>query len=189
MQFEILTELQILVEVQPLSPLDLQHTHTHTQFQVILSGDPLNLLFIKDRFTFDLKRSVRCHMKGRFCLVCCNNFACWYKISSSFQSCSLCVALLSGILRKEHFPFKRNIHLHCLNETIPASALALKDPLITSELKLDHLNKFKNNKVIASMNKKGNPVKWTQKFKDFIYLWTLYFRLTISIYYIVWYNT
>lgn len=51
MQFEILTELQILVEVQPLSPLDLQHTHTH--FQVILSGDPLNLLFITDRFTFD----------------------------------------------------------------------------------------------------------------------------------------
>lgn len=53
MQFEILTELQILVEVQPLSPLDLQHTHTHTHFQVILSGDPLNLLFITDRFTFD----------------------------------------------------------------------------------------------------------------------------------------
>lgn len=55
MQFEILTELQILVEVQPLSPLDLQRTppHTHTQFQVILSGDPLNLLFITDRFTFD----------------------------------------------------------------------------------------------------------------------------------------
>lgn len=32
--------------------------------------------------------------------------------------------------------------------TIPASALALNDPLITPELKLDHLNKFKNNKVM-----------------------------------------
>lgn len=149
MQFEILTELQILVEVQPLSPLDLQHTHTHT-----LSSHSKwwsSEFIIHNR---QIHIWSRCHMKGRFCLVCCNNFACWYKISSSFQSCSLCVALLSGILRKEHFPFKRNIHLHCLNETIPASALALNDPLIIPELKLDHLNKFKNNKVM--------PV-WTRK--------------------------
>lgn len=162
MQFEILTELQILVEVQPLSPVSSHSKWWSSEF--IIHKRQIHIWS-------------RCHMKGRFCLVCCNNFACWYKISSSFQSCSLCVALLSGILRKGHFPFKRNIHLHCLNETILASALALNDPLITSELKLDHLNKFKNNKVIASMNNKGNP------------LLTLYFRLTISIYYMVWYNT